>query len=706
MDHVSATSAMAGLQLGKPPITIGLVQIAQVNWAHRKREQYAMVDGVITPKTRQRSAPAPSFVYIPYAVGSLQAYAHRNASQPERLRWLPHVYKNMPIGDIVGALDAADIVGFSSYVWNVRQNLEIARRLKMRRPECVIVFGGPEVPANAETFLRQNRFIDIACHGEAEIVFLDVIERFDSRVWDGIGSTSHIARDGRFVTTKGVGRTKDLTRFPSPYLEGVFDPLLKAHPDQGWMAMWETNRGCPYSCTYCDWGSAVASKVHRFEIERLKAEIDWFAANDIRFLFICDANFGILPRDIDITRYLVESYDRHGGFVNVSIQNAKNQVERTYQIQKILSESKVATFGATIAMQGVAEQTLKAIKRDNISLGAFNELQRRFKRDGLDTYTDVIVGLPGETYESFADGLDLIISNGQHNRMTSYNCSVLINAEMGDPAYQARYGIESVPLQIVYQHDSLEIAEREDVHEYINTIVATNTLDRHDWRRVRVYAWMAELLHFNRLLQMVFVLMVERYGFSYRRLIEAFVAADRTAYPTVAGLVDVFATQAANIQAGQPEFIPSRAYLGIWWPADQFALIDMVAQKRLPAFYAEARCLLQSLLTALDRDANPSPIDDAIRLNQAMFRLPETFEDIEIEVDYNIDAFYRGALEGVAIPLKRAPHRYRIERGHTVWLSLGSWATDVVLQVYQRSQYLYPIQRVEPVAAGVALTIA
>ena len=55
-------------------------------------------------------------------------------------------------------------------------------------------------------------------------------------------------------------RLRELSPLPSPYLENVFEPLLDANPDERWLALWETNRGCPFSCTFCDWGSATAAK--------------------------------------------------------------------------------------------------------------------------------------------------------------------------------------------------------------------------------------------------------------------------------------------------------------------------------------------------------------------------------------------------------------------------------------------------------------
>ena len=85
---------------------------------------------------------------------------------------------------------------------------------------------------------------------------------------------------------------------PSPYLAGYFDEIVDEMREQGLepYALWETNRGCPYSCTFCDWGSATMTKVRKFSLERAKAEAKWFSDKKIKAVYNCDANFGIFPR--------------------------------------------------------------------------------------------------------------------------------------------------------------------------------------------------------------------------------------------------------------------------------------------------------------------------------------------------------------------------------------------------------------------------
>ena len=144
---------------------------------------------------------------------------------------------------------------FSVYVWNLRISLEIARQIKANNKEVVIVFGGPQIPhRQAEGFLRLNPFIDIACHGEGELIVQSIVEHYPKRNWKEAPSVSYIDEAGKYVETPARGRISDLNMIPSPYDEGVFDLLVEANRDTGWIALWETNRGCPFTCTYCDWG--------------------------------------------------------------------------------------------------------------------------------------------------------------------------------------------------------------------------------------------------------------------------------------------------------------------------------------------------------------------------------------------------------------------------------------------------------------------
>src|SRR5262249_29656407 len=117
-------------------------------------------------------------------------------------------------------------------------------------------------------FLREHRFIDLCVHGEGETPFLAILEMLPGRDWPSIGSTSFLDADGAYRQSARSGRKRDLDEIPSPFLSGAFAPLMAANPQENWIGLWETNRGCPFQCTFCDWGSATATKVNQFALDR------------------------------------------------------------------------------------------------------------------------------------------------------------------------------------------------------------------------------------------------------------------------------------------------------------------------------------------------------------------------------------------------------------------------------------------------------
>ena len=672
-------------------IKVGLVQISLGVAPARPRRPNS------TPHAPAARAAAGGRAFnlslLPYSVGLLQSYAQSHLRNPERYEFLLPVYKAIGVEEAARQLRGAQVIGFSTYVWNIRHSLAIARAVKRDSPGTLIVCGGPQVPDRAEEFLRQNPFVDIVCHGEGEAVFTAVLEKCETRDWEELSGVSYLRADGRFVSRPKPPRMKDLSEIPSPYLSGVFDPLMAAHPNESWIITWETNRGCPFACTFCDWGSAVASKVYRFEMERLLAEIEWFARRRIGFVFCCDANFGILPRDLDLAEHLVETRRQYGFPFSFSLQNTKNATERSYRIQKILAGS-LNTHGVTISLQSLDPETLRSIKRDNISSESFQELQRRYTKDGVYTYTDLILGLPGETYAAFAEGVSQVIENGQHNHIQFHNCSVLPNAEMGDPEYQKKHGMVTVAQEMKRIHSSLE--EEDEVAEYLDLVVATDRMPPAEWVRAKVFAWMTDFLYFDRVLQIPLVLLRELGASGYRDMLEAFCAAKPERYPVIAEIVTMFAAKAKDIQEGGAEYFPSAEWLGAWWPADQFAIIRLVAEGRLGAFYTEAEELLAQLTPGRPNARPRRALSEAVRLNMSLLKVPFEPLDLEIELTHNVWEFYRGVLAGVPVPLEAVASAYRVERSKAMWLTLDDWCEHLTwCHNKDKRGYLYPVREAE-----------
>ena len=227
------------------------------------------------------------------------------------------------------------------------------------------------------------------------------------------------------------------------------------------------------------------------------------------------------------------------------MQNTKNATERAYLTQKILAESGL-NKGVTLSMQSVYEPALKKIKRDNISLETYEVLQQRFTHDGVTTYSDLILGLPGETYDSFSNGVSSLIANGQHNRIQFNNLSVLPNAEMGNPDYQRKYGMELVESEILNIHGIYEDSI-DQIKEVQQLVIATNAMPKNCWVKARAFSWMVALLHFDKLLQIPLIILHKSAGFSFQKMIELFNDVDKSRSPLIAEIKEHFFERAKAI---------------------------------------------------------------------------------------------------------------------------------------------------------------
>ncbi|MCG8435516.1 MAG: radical SAM protein, partial [Gammaproteobacteria bacterium] len=205
-------------------------------------------------------------------------------------------------------------------------------------------------------------------------------------------------------------------------------------------AILETNRGCPFGCTYCDWGSATLTRISKFSVERVSEEIDYLAQKKAETVFIADANFGMLEQDIAISEALVNAYQRHGFPRRIYTNFAKNGGPRLMKVIKILNNGGLLPVGI-VALQTTDPDTLRAIKRDNIKTSSYVKMMEFFNAEGIPMASDLMIGLPGQTLESFAADLQFcfdwkVIANGNYT-------SLMPNAPMAERSYRAHHAIKA-----------------------------------------------------------------------------------------------------------------------------------------------------------------------------------------------------------------------------------------------------------------------
>lgn len=589
--------------------------------------------------------------FLPYVAGLLQAYVE--AAAPETYLFLPPLAEFESLEHSVSALFSADIVGFSAYVWNIERSLAIAQALKQRKPNVLILFGGPHVPNQAADFLRAHPQIDLCVHGEGEATFLAILEQAQSRDWSEIAGVSYLDSQNSCHTHPQAPRRKALSDLPSPYLTGVFASLMaQAPPEHEWAVLWETARGCPFSCTFCDWGSATQSKVNGFDLPRLQAELDWFGQHKIGYIFCCDANFGILKRDLAVAEYAVQVRQATGHPRALVVQNSKNVTDRAFAVHRILAQAGLDT-DVTLSMQSLNPEVLKKVKRENISLDYFRDLRGRLMRENIKAYTDMILGLPGETYSSFIEGICTLIAHGQYHDIHIFTAGILPNAEMADPAYRAEHGIESVKSRCVYVHSPVQSGLNEAILEYQELVIATASLPRPDWVRAMAFGWLVHFYVFHPgCLRMAALILHQSQGLSYLSLFESLMQPSRTE-PLLQEIWDFFCEKALAIQNGDFEYCqgPERYYLGQWWWPQEFVIRRVVYEGLLPRLYAELQSNLSRLLKREVPQAPPRLLADCLNYSQTFLTLLHQQDVPDLHLHYNLWEVYQGLLRGEHLPL-------------------------------------------------------
>lgn len=430
--------------------------------------------------------------YLPYSVGVIWSYAYQFDTVKQNYYLGDFIWRRDPIEQSLELLKDCAVVGFSTYIWNKQYNNVLARELKKINPECLVVFGGPEPPIEDPNFFERFPYIDIAIKQEGEISFKKILEANTKEELLGIKGLL-INVQGKTVDTGVSDRISDLDQIPSPYLNGVFDKLMQQFPEITWNATLETNRGCPYACTFCDWGSLTYNKVKKFNLERVFDELEWIGKNSCDFVSITDANFGIFPeRDSVIADKLIEVQKTYDNPKAYTISWAKNQKKEIVDIVKKLINEGGAKIGLNLSVQTLDDNTLEIIKRKNLEMNRIEEVFDLCEENNIPLYTELILGLPGETIETWKQNFYRLYKAGNHTGITIYQAQLLENAEM-NLVQRKEYEIEG---RTVY--DYLVGAYNEaELKEGVEVVTSTKDLPPAVMLEAQVFSWFQNTFHIN-----------------------------------------------------------------------------------------------------------------------------------------------------------------------------------------------------------------
>lgn len=399
------------------------------------------------------------------------------------------------------------IACFSNYLWNFELTSEICRRIKQRSPDTIIILGGPNYPVEREgqkEFLKSYPEFDFYIFREGELAFIELfykLKEFDFNVSKVKAShlkipNTHYHVGGEFVFGDLMPALKTLDEIPSPYLTGLCDKLL----GQGLMPVLETKRGCPFKCTFCESGHDHYNRINSFSLDRAKKEVEYLSKHSTcPILQLADLNFGMYLDDVEVCKEIARVQGIYGWpkrFYGIAGKNKKDRV--------LLSASLVEGSYVSAAVQSTDEDSLKSIKRDNISIDQLIQVAQGRESFDSSSYSELILCLPEGTRESHFQSIRQLIDAGI-GVVRSHQFIMLPGAESSSKETRRKFNLETRFRVTPGTMGSYQVfGETFFVPEIDEICVANDTTSFEDYLECRLMDLTVEIFYNNGVLRELF----------------------------------------------------------------------------------------------------------------------------------------------------------------------------------------------------------
>jgi radical SAM superfamily enzyme YgiQ (UPF0313 family) len=310
-----------------------------------------------------------------------------------------HRYFNLTVQDTDSIAQAIldsdyDLIGFSSYCWNIEANLVIAAKIKDAKPATRMLFGGPEVlmrsQEESDAFFARNPFIDCIAFGESErkIAALAAALLFSDKADLAACTGFAFAPAYEFGANFDVEYVTRETDIPSAY---PFEYDIPRTKGCGLAMVYESGRGCPYQCIYCQFGHRN-HKPFRFDLARVEKELVWLFEQRIDCIHFADAVFDLQPQYAkDVLNIILRNNIATSTFFYCSFYKLDEELAGLFS---------AAQCQIGVGIQSTSPQVLHTIRR-SLSPRLFEEIGDMLGRHAINFYTDLIFGLPGGSLASF-----------------------------------------------------------------------------------------------------------------------------------------------------------------------------------------------------------------------------------------------------------------------------------------------------------------
>ena len=368
---------------------------------------------------------------MPYPIGCIKSYLLEYSTYSSELS--VEIFKDPQKFSDTFFNKRPTVVGFGNYVWNLELSTDLAREIKLLNPNTLIVFGGPNFPLEnkrREEWLRKRPFVDVYVVGDGEEGFRKIVDEWckthdiNKVKQKEIPGCYSLINDKLHKTAEFSPRIEDLDKIPSPYLKGYLDEFLE---DSRLSPLLESNRGCPFTCTFCVDGTDSRSKIYHKSVSRFEQELEYVATRyKGKMLTIADLNFGMYARDIEISTGIARIKEKYDYPYYIQVSAGKNNKPRILECASILKGS----MGLAASVQSLDKQVLENVKRNNISEQQLLEMTKAGNEMSANTYSEVILALPGDSKEKHFNTV-LKLADSEIKIISMYQCMILEGSELG-----------------------------------------------------------------------------------------------------------------------------------------------------------------------------------------------------------------------------------------------------------------------------------
>jgi hypothetical protein len=299
----------------------------------------------------------------------------------------------------------ADMLCLSSYIWNHVQVMAIATGIKQFLPNLIVVVGGPSIDVyrNRE-FLNQHIDVDYAVYSQGEEAFVEILEHeINQRPIDRLRASNLSWRTStgiRVADHRVYKKTSGSYYIDSKHLleQIVADTEYTGYE---FALPYETSRGCPFKCSFCDWTSGITHKVSKRRFN-YRDEFELFGNLNILKFFMADANIGQWDDDVGVAHAMSDLKRERGFQFQIQGWNAsKTHKKNAFEMMDILVGADIL-YAPKISVQDINDQILLENDRPDIPwtehLTYIQQLKNKHPHKPV--IIEIMIGLVGQTRAS------------------------------------------------------------------------------------------------------------------------------------------------------------------------------------------------------------------------------------------------------------------------------------------------------------------